>query len=561
MVMVHTIRFHPCVIRGADPVLILRIRQAESALNDGRLDEAFELAGASEFRSHARGQKLIGLLVKALVERGESHRAAGRLAQASADCDKARQLSGNDDAVESLRSAIRSTAEALQAAGWQQAEALAAAKRHIDEGRLSLGERALSQLDSNADRVGKLRHEIGAARALAADAIQRVRSAVERSDWAQAVDALTEARRAHATNTELNGLFGRTADMLVDEANRAIDAGRLDLAERIIRKADDLGSQTLQWQDLMRFIEQCRSAAREVSMGRARRAVELLRRLRSTRPDVAWLNADCEQAERAAESLERLRGGPLGLLGATELLGHREPASSEQNTGERRTVRLPAPAAHTPGPWKVEATPARPAADNDWDRFMIQVNGVGSFLVLRRAQVTVGPVSSPLRPDLGLLADASLPVATIERVEEDYFLASQAPIEVGGGQATRRLLQDGDRIALGPRCHLKFTKPNAASTTAVLHLTGSRLPKGDARRVILMDQAVVIGPGRSAHVRADRLSEPVVLHVRSGRLLARSNEDVEVDGRPMDRQQGISMNTNVKIGPLSFAVTSMDAVA
>ena len=38
----------------------LRIRQAETALAGGRLDEAYELARARDVRAHRNGQRLIG---------------------------------------------------------------------------------------------------------------------------------------------------------------------------------------------------------------------------------------------------------------------------------------------------------------------------------------------------------------------------------------------------------------------------------------------------------------------------------------------------------------------
>jgi hypothetical protein len=186
---------------------------------------------------------------------------------------------------------------------------------------------------------------------------------------------------------------------------------------------------------------------------------------------------------------------------------------------------------------------------------MLQVDGVGSFFVLRDRCVTIGPMSSSRRPDVGLLADAGLPVVTVERNDEDYFLTSDRAVCVDDKTVTRKLLTPGDRVALSPRCRFRFELPNAASTSAVLNLTGARLPRGDARRVILLDRSIVLGPGASAHVRADHLEEPVVLHVRDGRLFCRTNEEVMVDGHPMDRNAGIPAGAAVRVGSLSLVVT------
>ena len=51
-------------------MLILRIRHAETALANARLDEAFDLVHRdAKLRSHRRGQSLVTRLVKALHER------------------------------------------------------------------------------------------------------------------------------------------------------------------------------------------------------------------------------------------------------------------------------------------------------------------------------------------------------------------------------------------------------------------------------------------------------------------------------------------------------------
>jgi hypothetical protein len=128
-------------------------------------------------------------------------------------------------------------------------------------------------------------------------------------------------------------------------------------------------------------------------------------------------------------------------------------------------------------------------------------------------------------------------------------------VQVNGKPTTRKLLIDGDKIMLSRRCRLRFGLPHAASTTAMLDLSGTRLPTGDARRVILLDRSIVIGPGASSHIRADQLAEPIVLNVRDGRLFCTSSQAVTVGDRPIDRMAGIPMDAQVRVGPASFVVT------
>jgi hypothetical protein len=189
-------------------------------------------------------------------------------------------------------------------------------------------------------------------------------------------------------------------------------------------------------------------------------------------------------------------------------------------------------------------------------RFVLQVDGAGSFLVVTQPLVTVGPVSSPRAVDVGLMADAGTHVASIERVEEDYFLRAASAVLVNGRPCVSKLLVSGDEVALSPRCRVAFRVPNVASTSAVLDLTGTRYPRADVRRVILLDRELVIGPGPGAHVRIDELTEKVVLHVRDGRLFVQTAQPVLAGDRPVAPKTAVALGAHMKAGPVSFVVTT-----
>src|SRR2546423_1722345 len=99
------------------------------------------------------------------------------------------------------------------------------------------------------------------------------------------------------------------------------------------------------------------------------------------------------------------------------------------------------------------------------------------------------------------LARAGSPTLTLSRCEEDYFLSAGAvPVAVNDRAATGKLLATGDRIAVGPRGRIEFRRPNAASGTAVLQISGARLPWGGVREVLLMDREIVLGASAAAHI-------------------------------------------------------------
>src|SRR4051812_28944367 len=79
----------------AAPHMILRLRQAQAAMESGHLDEAFAIVRNPEVAA-ARGRaKLIRELAHALAARAKAHYMADRHPLALANCEKAAELAGN----------------------------------------------------------------------------------------------------------------------------------------------------------------------------------------------------------------------------------------------------------------------------------------------------------------------------------------------------------------------------------------------------------------------------------------------------------------------------------
>ena len=265
-------------------------------------------------------------------------------------------------------------------------------------------------------------------------------------------------------------------------------------------------------------------------------------------PEAGWVEAVKAQAHQAAAAWDALGTCPLALLTPESA---RPPQRRE--TVEADTV-AESGAAPRPTP-----RPAAKAADGSAlpQRFLLQVDGAGSFLVVRGAAVSVGPVSSSRLCDVGLLARANLPVALIERLDDDYVLRSDGDVRVNDQPVTSRLLAPGDRIALGSRCTLKYRLPNAASTSALLDLTGAKLPRADVRKVILLDRSIILGPGKTGHIRADELDRPAVLHVRDGELHYQGDLAVRAGDRTLAPTEALPLDTPIHIGPLSVVLTQV----
>jgi hypothetical protein len=331
-----------------------------------------------------------------------------------------------------------------------------------------------------------------------------------------------------------------------------LNKGRIDLAGSLLKLVEPLAARSIEIEELVQAVNHCRRAGGLIAAGRVRDAARLLQKVKTVVPSAAWLKTALEQTKKAAEGLDALRAGPLGSAASDMSDFDRHNAGAEDDS-EQQLVKSDSESDGARG----KAT-REPGSDTLLSsKFTLQVDGVGSFLVLRDQSITVGPISSSARPVLGLLVDPQLPTVTIERTDGDYFVHAQDPIAVNDRPATQKLLDDGDTIALSPKCRFKFHLPNAASTTATLVFSSGRLPRPDIGQIILMDRDILIGPGPSNHIRANQCSEKVTLLLRNGRLFCKGKH-IMVNGKALGPHAGLAVNTPIKIGEISLVVATLE---
>jgi tetratricopeptide (TPR) repeat protein len=581
-------------ISGSPSVLILRIRQAETALQAGRLDEAYDLTQDADLRAHRRGQDLVGRLVEALVRRGQEHLAGQRWQQAFADARKAFKLGGNLPEISQLQAALAAAFDSRQHSQQREADAAVQAERCVRDGQLTMAEGLLEDADSDVAQTAALRRQAALRRGGADAALAEARAALDRQDWDAAIRAALDARRLHASDPRVAEIMTRAGQAVLAEIRASIAAGRIDRARILVDRLGPLTGKTLDLAELDRTVGQLQVAAERISQGRPRDVEQILRQLEPVLPKAGWLKDAIAAAQQASGAIEQLRTGPLGLVlslgtAAPERTVLMQPTQDNRDDVTRRIAgaapplpeveRQPVPAGPLVGATGGLVPTAKPAFGEAGSasaqgenllaapcqggrqgvpqRFLLHVDGVGSYLVVRSAKVTIGPASSSNETDVPLMAEPSLSAVTIERADEDYFLRSAKPVPVNERPVTQKLLTDGDRIALSSRCRVRFNLPNAASTSAVVQLSGTRLPGTDARRVILMNRELLIGPGPASHIRADGLDESVVLYVRDDRLCCRTNEPVVVNDTTLDGSRGLPLDASVRIGAISMVVKAV----
>ena len=150
---------------------------------DGRLDEAYEIARASDLRRQRSGQDLIGRLARALLKRGREHLDADRPLVAAHDCEKAEQLAGDLPDVAELRAEVATALNAGHDAQQRCAQMLAAARRQFERGQLTLGQQILARNQQRNGEAVILADMAENQRAVIEAVVARAHEALKRDDW------------------------------------------------------------------------------------------------------------------------------------------------------------------------------------------------------------------------------------------------------------------------------------------------------------------------------------------------------------------------------------------
>jgi len=496
-------------------VLSLKIKQTEKALTDGRLEEAFELLQDASIRAHRRGQQLRTKLIERLVERGEQHLAADRHREAMADCGLLAKLAANRADVAALRARVLEGTQRRADARRRYEGTLAAARRDVDHGRIEPARRKLGQLDPTSTRVAGLAEQTEQREEAMDQATQRIREAIDRADWAAAIETWHAAGLSATAGDGHPELARRIRDGAAQAVRASLVDGRVHLAAALLDRLSGIPGSDWAQQELRPLLDRAKRAAGSIAAGRPRDAAAELQRLHRMLPEATWLEAAIEQAKGAAERMEALEAGPLGLVELSREERTRRLDGGGEAAGSGPSLRS--------GPALGDAPRRAEAASS---AVVLHVDGAGGYLLCDASAVTIGPVSGSQPADVGLIAGPDLPTVRIERSDDDYFVTSDTPIAVNDRSTRRALLGDGDRIALTGRCRLRFHRPHSASTTAMLSVSGARLPGGGVQRIVLLDRELILGPDGRAHVRCTEATDHVIVRpLGGGRLVARSRHD------------------------------------
>lgn len=524
-------------------LLTIRIKAAEKALRDGRWDEAFRLAGASDLRVLPRAAAVLAALASTFLTRARDHFRDERMTEAQADLDRANSCCGAGPLageIAELHGHMQAVASELDRKERAKRGTLDEARRRVEAGSLVGGNRVLADAGSDAE-AAQLREQIARR---GADAAHAARDAVEMmaaGQWGLAAERIRRAKSLDPHEASVVRVEAALCRAVLDRAGQALRQGKISRAVDELGCADGLGDSLPEKRELARLVQLAKDAARAVGAGHyanARKAASLLAHdLGAT----AWLTDLLRQLQGVEEIQMALRGGPMGFAA--------DATPSGRNGGGNRgaVIRVSA---------ETIAAPQRTHGQHSvTDRLLLIVDGGGSYLVLRGGMAGIGRAACDHPTDVALLSDIGERHATISRMEEDYFLLAARDVEVGGQMTRHRLLRDGDRLVLGRKAKMTFHLPSRCSATAVLALSDTTKMQQDVRRVVLLNGHATIGNGPTSHIQCRHATGQLVLFERAGQLWLRNRNDGHAD----TQAQLLRLGAPVELGGVRVVLSPWQA--
>ncbi|MFQ5806298.1 MAG: FHA domain-containing protein [Phycisphaerae bacterium] len=522
--------------------IFARLKAAENALNDGRIDEAHERLAAPEVKNLRRAQDLLDALAKSLLARARLHARAGRYPETLSDLERLQTIERVDAEAKALRQRVEDEQRQRVGRHAERDDAFNRAARDIKAGRLESGQLAVDRLE-DAGRREQLREELDLRVRRSAQLLEQGRGALAAGDGLTACRFWEEACTRHGRSRQSDALAAELVLACRALMGEAFKAGRLDRLWAALETTKSLRAFAPSLSEFERLSELTRRAAERLAEADYVTLREALLRLQAACGEAGWIKAALKPIDEIVRAQSELLASPLGLLGTSlhKMAPFRKGDAAfgrHNGSGPEQTV-----------------CRGRGAAFNDRALLML-VDGTGSVLLVARDVIRVGRAGSLSALDVPIPADIQSHHADLIRDGEDYFLVARGPVRVNHRQVARTLLRHGDRIALGSKVRMIFHKPSAKSDTAVLKLSsGCRLPQ-DVSLVVLFKGTCLLGPQSSCHVRTREGDTRLVLFDRAGKLFVRR---AARDGRPTGPAEALPADETCDFGDVRLTVKEYES--
>jgi hypothetical protein len=527
----------------------IRLKQAKTALREGRLDEAFSIAIEKDIRELRGGQVLLENLVEPLLNRSDEHFHDGRLKEALVDAERAIAAGGQEAKAIALRDRIQGALSERRKKA-QDAEALlASARRHVTEGHLRTGRERLEEATVELAPAQELRREIDNRERRVARSLERATAHLASGELLQAMDAVKDGLGAAGCRDAFQAFLSQISEQVTNRLDETLRGGDLSLARELTRRFRDCIGESLESLRFEEAVELAEKAAAAFQRADHEEVRVLLGRAQNLVPDAQWIQKGLQDLEKLSDALRSLRSGPLGALASAA--GMAPTPEAKQHPKPSTALTLSAQ------PGKSFAGQRQPPVPSRADRHVLWIDGVGTYVLLAADRVSLGRAGSSARPDVAFPCDLAGHHVEIVRTEGDYFIVTgQGTVKVNGQVSERKLLESNDTIDLSARCRFRFRLPTALSTTAVLTLRGGQRLDGGANEVLLVDEHFLLGAKDNCHVRVSGCDEPVVLRLKNGQFFCRAKETLSVDGKLMGTETTVPPGSSVQVGELTFTITA-----
>lgn len=534
-------------------LFIVRVRTAEKALREGRLDEAFRLAMAADLREYKRSKAVLAGLSEKFLDRAREHYRADRFSEALLDLDRAEMGLGTGESelknqVVQLRKFVQTVATETNRNDHSRRRRIDEAVRRIEDGSLAAGKRILEEASAGDGAAAKVRETAQRREAELRELLAQAEAALAAGQFGGAADRVRRAKGLDTHGVEVIRLESQLCGQVLSSARAALVAGKLARAESELSYLRDLGCELPARRDIGDVLALANEAARYISVGQhaeARRCAMSILRLM---PDANWAEATIEQVRKMEELKAAVSSGPLG-----EKIGGRSPSYDKTPVnppllgGQALAETIAVPQSNPAKARKVNMDRMPPRTV---EKLLLLVDGGGSFLLVRGSTASVGRAAAEHPADVPLFSDLAERHLNVNRVEDDYFAFASKEVEIAGKKTVHTLLRDGDRVVLGRKAKFTFRLPSRRSATAVLELSDTTKMPNDVRRIIMFDRAAIIGFGPTAHIPCRHAGGPIVLFERNGSLWARRQDDGHVDISAKELQLG----QTVEVGGVSMVL-------
>ena len=188
-------------------------------------------------------------------------------------------------------------------------------------------------------------------------------------------------------------------------------------------------------------------------------------------------------------------------------------------------------------------------------RLVAWIDAVGGFLICLGDEIVLGQPSQGGDVDVPILADLSRRHAIIRREGEAYVLTPLVQTMIDGKVvADPTVLRDKCVIKLGEAVELRFRKPHALSSTAILEILTHHKTEPAVDGIILMSESCILGPQSHSHVKCRDWATDLVLFRRGDDLMCRTHTPLEVDGQTCVGQAAVSGNCRIESEEFSLSL-------